>query len=165
MVATSSSLLCPQCGKTYETNKELHDHYCRNRPQVKCESCGEIFTSHQNLKIHNDSIHKEKTFSCTECEEVFKQSSSLYRHKRLHTSDSFNCDGCSKTFVRKDKLNLHIKSCRNKAFTDAINKQKQQLNDAINKQKLEKPKHTKINFPCPQCSLKINAYAVKIKNV
>ena len=133
MVATSSSLLCPQCGKTYETKKELLDHYCRSQSQVKCKSCGEVFNSHQNWKIHNDSIHKGKTFSCSECDEVFKQSASLYRHKRLHTSDSFNCDGCSKTFVRKDKLNLHIKTWMSSVF---ISKAKEMKKILFNQSKL-----------------------------
>lgn len=66
----------------------------------------------------------EKPFKCYHCNETFRSSSHLTRHKRIHTGEKkFGCSVCGKHFAEKYNLVVHQKIHTNKD-TSLVNKGK-----------------------------------------
>ena len=50
-----------------------------------------------------------KTFQCEYCDKSFVESSSLYRHKKIHIGEKpFSCQKCDYKCTRKNYLDRHI---------------------------------------------------------
>uniref|UniRef100_A0A3B4AA99 Myoneurin n=1 Tax=Periophthalmus magnuspinnatus TaxID=409849 RepID=A0A3B4AA99_9GOBI len=70
----------------------------------------------------------EQSLSCTECNKVFKDQSSLRRHEKIHKGlKPFACIFCSKTFRQATQLKTHlrihtgindIQNCHEKCYTN-----------------------------------------------
>lgn len=63
----------------------------------------------------------DKPYACSYCDSAFFTSSKLIRHEKTHTDDrQFVCHvlNCDKTFYRKDHLNAHILTHKNKMERD-----------------------------------------------
>ena len=61
---------------------------------IQCSICEAMFASGRNLKIHIDSIHKEKKrYKCNTCDSSFSTKSNLKKHvSLLHEGNkSYKC--------------------------------------------------------------------------
>ena len=108
-------LRCPhaRCGALFsteeETKKHVHDAHLR-RQKFYCEVCGLLCTNKGRLRNHVLSVHKKVSLDikCTECDEIFVNSSSMQRHRiRVHRPDLFKCNDCNKSFASSRELKRH----------------------------------------------------------
>ena len=88
---------CPYkgCGKIYSTKYNLQRHCLishRKSKRFSCKICKKILSSNQNLKEHIYTHSQEKPLQCTfpGCRKVFRQSSQLSSHKKIHKSEMLN---------------------------------------------------------------------------
>ncbi|GAB0098306.1 Zinc finger C2H2 superfamily [Sergentomyia squamirostris] len=83
----------------------------RSKEVFKCKICGKIFTSKHNARDHIEGVHmKRMKYECDICRAKFCLSSTLYRHKEIHTDEEFNCDICDRTFKTRTYMKTHRKS-------------------------------------------------------
>ena len=88
---------CPYkgCGKIYSTKYSLQRHCLishRKSKRFSCKICKKILSSNQNLKEHIYTHSQENPLQCTfpGCRKVFRQSSQLSSHKKIHKSQMLN---------------------------------------------------------------------------
>ena len=56
-------------------------------------------------------IHEENSYACSQCDLVYQNKFSLYRHKKLHDNpDIALCNECNKRLSSKEKLKDHNKA-------------------------------------------------------
>ena len=97
----------PKRGKTGRLLK-------RNRSMSKtCEQCGKMFSDSHKLRTHIYSHTKERPYKCGICQETFRLTSHLNRHKLTHKDKNIKCHHCSKLFGDQKLLNLHLKNSTN----------------------------------------------------
>ena len=90
------------------------------------EECSLKFVSEDDLKYHENSVHKEVSISeelyCKLCYVTFRDSSRFGRHKdRVHKSElplfesniehsklAYNCKTCKEKFISDNALNYHV---------------------------------------------------------
>ncbi|XP_073536790.1 uncharacterized protein [Phyllobates terribilis] len=76
-----------------------------------CSECGKCFTVKSSLVNHEKTHTGEKPFLCSECGKFFNKKSNLVRHQRIHTGEkSFSCSICGKCFPDISHLDKHQKS-------------------------------------------------------
>ena len=98
--------LCEYCGKGGK------NHTCRNKHEVICEMCENVFASPLILRRHIESVHRAIKYKCNLCGNIFNSMSSMKRHEKRHLEKKeHTCDICQKEFSRKEHLKKHIKSC------------------------------------------------------
>ena len=79
------------------------------------ENVMELDTSSQGRTLlhlvtpaNGDDDQREKLYKCSVCAKVFRQQSSLNKHKRIHTGEKpYKCSVCSNIFSRLSHLNEH----------------------------------------------------------
>jgi len=77
---------CPECGKTFATSSGLkqHQHIHSSVKPFTCEVCRKSYTQFSNLcrhkRMHADCRTQTK---CSDCNQIFSNSSSLTKHKRF----------------------------------------------------------------------------------
>ena len=60
-----------------------------------CNICGKQILTKKQLKRHQDEVHKNKGFKCTECDHWFKLKWSLNQHIRIvHEGVKYPCKQC-----------------------------------------------------------------------
>ena len=77
------------CGKQYSTKYSLQRHFFIKHKKSKrftCRVCKKILSSNQNLKEHSYTHSDEKPLICSfpGCSKLFRQSSQLSAHKKIH---------------------------------------------------------------------------------
>jgi uncharacterized Zn-finger protein len=77
------------CGKQYSTKYSLQRHFFIKHKKSKrftCRVCKKILSSNQNLKEHSYTHSDEKPLVCSYpgCSKLFRQSSQLSAHKKIH---------------------------------------------------------------------------------
>ncbi|XP_024137887.1 myoneurin isoform X2 [Oryzias melastigma] len=75
---------------------------------LSCSECNKLFKDVSSLRRH-EKIHKGlKPFSCIFCSKTFRQATQLKTHLRIHTGEKpFNCSSCDKCFAQKCQLVAH----------------------------------------------------------
>ena len=110
---------CDICPRSCITKSLLNMHkltHSEHRPH-KCSLCISAFKQKKNLKAHmrkhadtNDPVASVTDFQCSVCERYFQRSSSLKRHKVIHTQEEeepFKCSKCDKKFRFEVNLQKH----------------------------------------------------------
>ena len=101
-----SSLFCPTCNTTSNTESDFLSHNCSKRH--KCGQCERLFATANEL-LHHSYIHTgEKPHVCHLCGKEFRQRATLDRHKLTHEDKrEHECDVCHKKFKHKHYLTSH----------------------------------------------------------
>ena len=114
------------CDYGTDTKTDLYKHGTVHGivERYKCSQCDKDFKTTQILKMHimhihkektQGDIHKEKTFQCNQCSELFGTKDNLKRHKKaVHVLKSWQCIKCNKTYKSHGNLNKHIRSIHEK---------------------------------------------------
>ncbi|XP_073540670.1 uncharacterized protein [Phyllobates terribilis] len=76
-----------------------------------CSDCGKLFKKSSSLSMHMRIHSDERPFSCLECGKCFTQNSILVEHQRIHTGEKpFSCSDCGKYFAQRSALVKHERS-------------------------------------------------------
>lgn len=75
------------------------------------------YITDDNTHDSSETCVKDKEFSCSKCESVFKNRRCLQDHVRRHHKETLRCQHCNTTFTDRSKLRQHIliehnKDCR-----------------------------------------------------
>jgi hypothetical protein len=112
---THDEFECLYCGKVSKTLDQANTHVNIHTADIlyRCEEIGcDFFTLHRGeVRSHVKWIHKEPSFKCFVCNELFKTAYMLRCHDAIKHSDErpFVCDTCGNDFKLKTALDLHIK--------------------------------------------------------
>lgn len=96
----STMKVCHICGHKAVTNQEIRKHIEATHEKKRdfaCNVCEDTkFYSKRQLSLHVRVQHLgEKPFKCPDCDEAFKNSAKLGRHKRtVHTKEKYCCPVC-----------------------------------------------------------------------
>ena len=94
--------------------------------EFKCEKCDRCFNAKAKLKLHIESVHEGKLYSCTQCSYQGRHKFYIQKHKKsIHDGVSYPCKQCNYKATFKISLKRHIE------FT-----------------------HEGISYPCNQCTYK-----------
>ena len=116
--------LCEQCGKSFQTRKDLKVHMIShsNEKPHQCEVCGKSFAIPGNLRAHVRIHTGDKPHECSVCKKRFFWPGDLAKHKQTHGDDGienensslmqsqvrmFECKVCLKKFFKESGQQLH----------------------------------------------------------
>lgn len=105
------------CDKVYRFSSALRRHKRAEHLQIKYHcpepGCGKVFGQMHHLKRHIQQIHtNERPYTCSFCNNSFKNPYTLKCHIRIHTGERpYVCEepGCGKAFNQKGAFNVHKK--------------------------------------------------------
>lgn len=76
-----------------------------------CTVCNRVFTNSTSLKKHMKTHSGEKPFECDVCKKCFQEPSNLKRHKIIHSGERpFKCKVCEKAFSQSYTLTRHMRT-------------------------------------------------------
>ena len=94
--------------------EEKQDHSKMESVPIKCELCGNNFSSIYTLKRHMAIHNKQRPFTCKLCSKSFTQKVVLKEHILMHTGEKrFICNICDKNFQQNNHLKYHMLSAHN----------------------------------------------------
>lgn len=109
---TLRAYLCEDCGADFKNPASLRHHRIRKHQPVgnkrECMVCHKMVPFY-SLSKHMHT-HKAYTIQCPHCDKMFKNSSTLKQHVRIHEDQrQYRCDICGVGFNRRDGLRLHMR--------------------------------------------------------
>ncbi|KAH0952456.1 hypothetical protein HN011_012358 [Eciton burchellii] len=101
MAIPASSLMCPQCGRTYKMKRNLRTH-------MKFE-CGD----HLSLtprEFRRNSHQNDRIFNCHQCSRSYQMRHNLVKHLRFECGGQkhFACSVCPARYTQNGKLRQHM---------------------------------------------------------
>merc|ERR1712126_647299 len=82
--------------------------------KYKCVLCDSNYSQKYNLKIHEDTIHKQVKFDCPDCGKQFTLKRSLTIHiNSVHKGIKYKCNQCDKEFTQSANRFSHNIKDRN----------------------------------------------------
>ena len=130
-------------------------HGIRKRPKkirkFRCKICDNIFGSTKEWNKHYESSHP--LIPCTDCDKVFRNPTSLYRHRYVHTKVEgiHPCEKCDKTYPFRSQLTSHMFSHRKVShFPCTYDGCKKVFKTDWNRRAHEKS-HENEPMQCPKC--------------
>ena len=94
---------CPKKFVSFETLMEHLENTKKNDTVLKCDICDKVFSKSYNLKVHMDSVHKDRSFPCDKCEKTYTRKIKLTEHvNRSHTK--VQCSICKITFNNSKEM-------------------------------------------------------------
>ncbi|CAO4370840.1 unnamed protein product [Caenorhabditis nigoni] len=96
---------CPTCGRQFTTlsNRKRHiveNHGVGERKIHKCELCPKTFVRNDQLKVHQEHVHKFP---------IVRQKRSSVKLDAFVVDGKYHCLYCERTFARKDYHTRHVK--------------------------------------------------------
>ncbi|XP_070151270.1 uncharacterized protein [Polyergus mexicanus] len=109
---TLRAYLCEDCGADFKNPASLRHHRIRKHQPIgnkrECPVCRKLVPFY-SLSKHMHT-HKAYSIQCPHCDKMFKNSSTLKQHVRIHEDQrQYRCDTCGVGFNRRDGLRLHMK--------------------------------------------------------
>ncbi|XP_034934267.1 uncharacterized protein [Chelonus insularis] len=109
---TLRAYLCEDCGADFKNPASLRHHRIRKHQPTsnkrECQVCHKLVPFY-SLSKHMYT-HKAYTIKCPHCDKMFKNSSTLKQHLRIHEDQrQYRCDTCGVGFNRRDGLRLHMR--------------------------------------------------------
>ncbi|OXU31167.1 hypothetical protein TSAR_006479 [Trichomalopsis sarcophagae] len=109
---TSRPYLCEDCGSDFKNPASLRHHRIRKHQPTNNKK--ECTVCHKMIPVYSMSkhmhTHKAYTIQCPHCDKMFKNTSTLKQHIRIHEDQrQYKCDMCGVGFNRRDGLRLHMK--------------------------------------------------------
>ncbi|KAK0181788.1 hypothetical protein PV327_004038 [Microctonus hyperodae] len=109
---TLRAYLCEDCGADFKNPASLRHHRIRKHQPTsnkrECPVCHKLVPFY-SLSKHMYT-HKAYTIQCPHCDKMFKNTSTLKQHIRIHEDQrQHRCDTCGVGFNRRDGLRLHMR--------------------------------------------------------
>ncbi|XP_012272964.1 uncharacterized protein LOC105695715 [Orussus abietinus] len=109
---TLRAYLCEDCGADFKNPASLRHHRIRKHQAIgnkrECPVCHKLVPFY-SLSKHMHT-HKAYTIQCPHCEKMFKNTSTLKQHIRIHEDQrQYRCETCGVGFNRRDGLRLHTR--------------------------------------------------------
>lgn len=111
-----SSLMCPECGKVYESNSRFRAHLRRHDSKrtgrYQCGVCSKNFVQRSSLKTHERIHTGERPYHCQLCNQRFGDFSTFTKHRRTHTGEKpYTCPvaACGRSFSQSGNMHRHLK--------------------------------------------------------
>ncbi|XP_035989869.1 zinc finger protein 252 isoform X2 [Fundulus heteroclitus] len=108
---------CSTCNKVFKLETQLKNH---QRTHGKCKTylcgvCGKFLSSNRSLSRHKMTHSGERPHRCQTCERGFKLATTLRQHEKIHTERErpFLCDVCCKMFLTSKQLVVHMRTHTN----------------------------------------------------
>ena len=105
-------LYCSFCDFTAARREEikLHQDLIHKHEISSCSRCDFTTSNPKLLKCHEESFHKTVVYKCSQCDFKCNWESSLRQHaEQSHGSKDFSCDVCSFTCRWKTALTKHMR--------------------------------------------------------
>ena len=93
-------MVCEECNLSVRNIKQFKEHIQLNH-----------LLSKRFFHCYNDTLEKEDSFQCDQCNVIYQTMKDLTRHTLLvHFEKSYNCLLCNEVFTRKDNLQRHMQT-------------------------------------------------------
>ncbi|XP_021247145.1 GDNF-inducible zinc finger protein 1-like isoform X3 [Numida meleagris] len=110
-------IACEKCNESFHVIKQYQSHMELKHDvnlsvKYSCNTCEQLFSSHQNLRQHCLTAHSGG-FSCMFCDKRFKRQKDINDHiRRVHEKqrDPQACPYCDKVISSKCGLTVHIRT-------------------------------------------------------
>ena len=108
--------ICPQCGKTLSSERELRNHMEDHEGNVAvCHHCGQTFNQRKQLGLHLARNHQPRDLKCPYCEQLFENKDQASRHLAMHTGiKPFKCADCNYCSYKMYNVHTHVNKTHGK---------------------------------------------------
>ena len=103
---------CDHCEALFYDGTQMRKHNLthflvvnKDPNKYKCPRCDVEFSYGYQLKCHCDWIHKNHTFPCPHCDQIFIQDVALQNHLFQHP---FSCHICQSRFDNRKDVEMHV---------------------------------------------------------
>ena len=111
--------ICSECGRSFFEKAELDFHLSSHNPKdqnIQCDICKLMFKNTKTLYYHKKRSHdpSNKIHICYQCGKSYTDSHHLNRHMESHGQKSSYCKTCGKAFQSEQKVKAHVRKVHEK---------------------------------------------------